>query len=161
MGKSDAETVRGRGRGPGKSHPDDGDRRHGWDFAKALALARKRISAAGRVGVPTYTDSAKNPVERARRTAEAAAPALIDLTQALTLGTNPEELDRNRGGLRIMSELALRQLSIVGLKSGELVEHEPSERFRSIINAWFGRDEERRPDDQRQDDALRRGHTLG
>ncbi len=157
--------MTGRKRDPGRSSKPDGEAPNsgapGWDFVKALALARKRIGAAGKVDVPTYTDSAKNPVERARRTAEAAAPALIDLTQALTLGTDPEELDRNRGGLRIMSELALRQLSIVGLKTGELVEHEPSERFTNFLMGWFGQDEARPSDAQRPDDARRRGPTAG
>src|SRR5262245_111600 len=149
----------GRRRDPGRSSKRDVEapngRAPGWDFVKALALARKRISAAGKVDV-TYTGTANNPVERARRTAEAAAPALIDLTQALALSTDPEELDRNRGGLRIMAELAVRQLSIVGLQAGEIIEHEPSERFLSFVRAFFANDEERRSDDQRSDDARRR-----
>src|SRR5438876_5173747 len=91
---------------PGVSNQPDGaapsSGAPGWDYVKALALARKRITAASKVDVPTYAGAAKNPVERARRSAEAAAPALIDLTQALTLGSDPDELDRRRGGVKIM-----------------------------------------------------------
>src|SRR3989442_1087366 len=158
-GKSVAH-ARGRGRGPGKSHPSDGERRHGWDFAKALARARQRIAAAADLDPSQYADQTQAPVDRARKRAETAAPALVDFCQALTLGTDPAELDRLRGGLRIAAELALRQLAAVGIKTGETMEHDVSDKFRNFIAGWFSRGgDERRPDDQRPDDTRRRGRT--
>jgi hypothetical protein len=106
-----------------------------WDFAVAFdrAQARIRQAAGGKLEVEE-----SDPVQLAMARARHAAPALVNLVQALTLGTDPEELDARRGGVRIMAELATRQLAIVGLKSGEVVEHDLSERFQDAMQRFFG-----------------------
>jgi hypothetical protein len=153
MDKKSAAPARGSGRGPGKTHPDDGERPYGWDFAKALKLARRRIAAAAGIAATHADESNAEPVQRARRRAEAAAPALIDLAQALTLGSDPAALDARRGGVRIMADLAVRQLAMVGLKSSEAIEHDMSDRMAEFLDRFLDpqararRDADDEPDD--------------
>lgn len=109
--------------------------RERWDFTKALKLARERAAKAAGAAL---VNEEPEPVQRARRTLEHAAPALVNLTLALTLGTDPEELDRRRGGVRVMADLAVRQLAAVGIKTGETVEHDLSERFTDAMARFFG-----------------------
>jgi hypothetical protein len=80
-----------------------------------------------------------SPVERARRMAELAAP--LDMMQSLALGhgTDPEVLERDRAAHRLRAELCHKRLSIVGLKSGEIVENDLSDRFQSFLTSWLRR----------------------
>ena len=77
-----------------------------------------------------------DPVARARKVAEAAAPGDMILLTALTHGVAPAALEAYRGSLRLVSDLAQRRLSIVGLRAGEVVEHDASDRFRAFLERW-------------------------
>lgn len=108
-----------------------------WSFPVAYRRAQVVMNKATR-GLDEPEDVGGGGfVGHARRAADRAAPALIRLVQALTLGTSPEELDRVRGGVRVMAELAIRQLAISGLKAGETMELDMSERFSKFMTGWF------------------------
>jgi hypothetical protein len=73
------------------------------------------------------------PVERARGLAELMAPADMILLAGVTHGLAPDEVEAYGKPLRMMADLAQRRLSMVGLKSGEAVEHDMSDRLRSFL----------------------------
>lgn len=108
-----------------------------WSFTRALEKANARIADAAGVSPDSIDGDSTDPVQQAMSRARHAAPATMRLIQALTLGTDPDELDRRRGGVRIMAELAVRQLAIVGMKTGETVEHDVSERFTQAMALFF------------------------
>jgi hypothetical protein len=76
------------------------------------------------------------PVERARGLAELMAPSDMILLAGVTHGLAPDEVEANGKPLRMMTDLAQRRLSMVGLKSGEAVEHDMSDRLRSFLELW-------------------------
>jgi len=76
------------------------------------------------------------PVERARGLAELMAPSDMILLAAVAHGLLPDELEAYGKPLRMMTDLAQRRLSMVGLKSGEAVEHDMSDRLRSFLELW-------------------------
>jgi hypothetical protein len=81
----------------------------------------------------------QNPVSQARRLAELSAPADMRLSVALSHGMTLAKLEDNRAGARLASDLAFKRLSIVGLRSGEPVEVEVSDRMRDFLERFFGR----------------------
>ena len=125
------------------SHANTGKRKHGWDFARAWTRAQARITAAAGVDAVTESNVEVEPVARARRLAEISAPADMRLTLALTHGTSLEELDAGRHAVRVMADMAFRRLAVVGLKSGESVEHDVSDRLKDALGLWFGGDGDR------------------
>ena len=76
------------------------------------------------------------PVERARGLAELLAPSNMILLAGVSHGMAPDEVEAYGKPLRMMTDLAQRRLSMVGLKSGEAVEHDMSDRLRSFLELW-------------------------
>ena len=76
------------------------------------------------------------PVERARGLAELLAPSDMILLAGVTHGLAPGDVEAYGKPLRMMTDLAQRRLSMVGLKSGEAVEHDMSDRLRSFLELW-------------------------
>jgi hypothetical protein len=107
-----------------------------WDFIAALRIARERIAAAAGKTVDDVEAAEGDHVARARSYIGMAAPALARLQMALTLGTSPEELDRVRGGARIMLESIKQAHAIVGLRAGEEVSVDLSDRMRGFLERW-------------------------
>lgn len=120
------------------THAQTGTRHRGWDYAAAWRRAQARIAAASGLDVVAESAADVEPVQRARRAADIAAPANMRLILALTHGTSLADLAKERHGVRIMADLAFRQLAVVGLKSGESVEHDVSDRLKSALGLWFG-----------------------
>lgn len=109
-----------------------------WDFNAALDRAEERIATL--TGTPldqvrAYVEPAGG-ASRARKTFDVAAPAYARLYLALTLGTPPEELDRVRGGARLLLEGAKQALAIVGLRAGEELTVDMSDRMRGFMERW-------------------------
>jgi hypothetical protein len=106
-----------------------------WNFKAALELADQRMRDAG-IAPEAIEPAEPSYVGRARRQAEVMAPVLMRLQRALLLGTSPEELDRVRGGARILLEGIKATLGIVGLRAGEEVSVDMSERMQSFLDRW-------------------------
>ena len=119
-------------RGPRQNHR----RRHGVDLAEAWQRAKRRILEASGVSADQAARVAE-PVGRARRLAELAAPADMRLSLALTLGVSTADLEQDKSGARLMLETAHKRLGIVGLRSGDPLDEGASERFTAFLRAWF------------------------
>lgn len=93
-----------------------------------------------------------NPVEQARQLAEIAAVADMRLSLALAHGTDPATLELYKGAFNLIAGngLAIRRLAIAGLKSGEAISLEPSQRFQEFLERWNARGKPG-SDDQRVD----------
>lgn len=109
-----------------------------WNFASAYRLASQRVAVASGVSVEAHEQQEREAggVKRAREQFEIAAPALVRLQLALTLGTSPEELDRVRGGARLMLESIKQSLAVVGLRAGEDVSVDISDRMQAFLGRW-------------------------
>lgn len=109
-----------------------------WNFATAYRLATSRVAMASGLTPDEYEQRERgdNGIRRAREQFEIAAPAMVRLQLALTLGTSPEELDRVRGGARLMLESIKQSLAIVGLRAGEEVSVDISERMKGFLEQW-------------------------
>lgn len=109
-----------------------------WNFATAYRLATSRVAGAAGLTAEEYEQRERGDsgVRRAREQFEIAAPAMARLQLALTLGTSPEELDRVRGGARLMLESIKQSLAIVGLRAGEEVSVDLSERMQGFLDRW-------------------------
>jgi hypothetical protein len=103
------------------------------DFAKAWTKAKARIKAASGLDIEREARTIQDPVQRARRTAEIASPFDMRLSLILGVGCEPDELERDKSGARLMLEAAHKRMSIVGLRSGEVQEHELSDRFQDFF----------------------------
>lgn len=112
----------------------------GWDFTAALERANRRLLEAG-VPPDELEPADQGYVGRARKQAEVMAPALMRLQRALLLGTSPEELDRVRGGARLLLEGIKQSLGMVGLRAGEEVSLDLSERMQGFLTRWQERRE--------------------
>lgn len=112
-----------------------------WDFSVALQEARRRVASAAGVSVREVEVAEGGYVDRARKGYEIMAPALVRLQMALTLGTSPEELDQVRGGARLMLESIKQSLAVVGLRAGEEVSVDISERMQGFLTRWQERRE--------------------
>src|SRR5882724_8318763 len=77
-----------------------------------------------------------DPVDRARRLAELAAPADMLALIAIRHGLAPEVMDTYKHQLRLIADIASRSLSIVGLRAGEVQTFEVSDRFREFLERW-------------------------
>ena len=66
----------------------------GWDFIGALQRARERVAEAAGVSVEEVERAEGSHVSRARSYLEMAAPAMVRMQLALTIGTDPEESAR-------------------------------------------------------------------
>lgn len=111
-----------------------------WDFNDALRRADQRLVEAG-ITLEDLSPTEASHVGRARKQAEVMAPALMRLQRALLLGTSPEELDRVRGGARILLEGIKTTLGMVGLRAGEEVSVDLSERMKGFLEQWQERRE--------------------
>ena len=111
-------------------------RRYGIDLAQAWRKAKARILEASGVSADVASRTAE-PVARARKLAELAAPADMRLSLALTLGASPAELEQDKSGARLMLEGAHKRLGIVGLRSGDSLEEGMSDRMAGFLRAWF------------------------
>jgi hypothetical protein len=112
--------------------------RSGW-----MLLAWKKAQARLRAVDPDLpadlvaaVSDRTGPVERARGLAEFMAPSDMILLAGVTHGLAPAEVEAYGKPLRLMTDLAQRRLSMVGLKSGEAVEHDMSDRLRGFLELW-------------------------
>ncbi len=132
MDESSLRRARSRRRGPDMP-------RAGVDLARAWPRARRAIETASGQRVREIREIAE-PVPRARRLAELAAPALLRLRLALELGTSPEELSEDRSGCALMLEGSHRDLARVGLGSADFGDTGGlSERMTRFLAVWFER----------------------
>ncbi len=79
-----------------------------------------------------------DPVTRARRVAELAAPADMKVLTTITHGLPAAVALTHHRPLTLISELAQRRLATVGVRAGEVVEHELSDRFQAALARWPG-----------------------
>ena len=110
-----------------------------WDFLAALKIARARIAASAGKDVSEVETFEGEHITRTRNYLTMAAPALAQLQMALTLGTDPEELDRIRGGARLILESIKQAHAVVGLRAGEEVSMDLSERMQTFLTRWQDR----------------------
>jgi len=137
----DATKRAGKEQGMGKSGKEPRALGPGW-----VSRAWKRAQAEmGKVddqlpapeGLREGLKRIADPVERAREIARVSAPAdMILLTAIKHLA--PEVHEQFRFALQHTSSIALRSLSIVGLKAGETQELDVSDRMRDVLLAWRG-----------------------
>lgn len=108
-----------------------------WDPIKAYARAVEHLAVSG-ISADELIAATKDdqPVGKARRYADLAAPAMMRLQLAVVLGTSPEDLDRWRGGFRIMLDGIKTSLAIVGLRAGEEISVEPSDKLLRAMERW-------------------------
>ena len=119
-----------------KARKGPGVRRYGLDLTECWRRAKARILEASGLN-PDVARSVVEPVARARRLAELAAPADMRLSLALGLGASPADLETDKAGARLMLEAAHKRLGIVGLRSGDSLELGASERMTDFLRAWF------------------------
>jgi hypothetical protein len=125
--------------GPAKKAPA---RRLRWNLAAAWKRAERVRQATHPVTLtePDVRGQAvqlsSDPVTRAKEIAAQFAVADMRLSLALSHGTDLETLEALRAGSRFVAELAHKRLSILGLKSGEAVSLEPSERMAEFLERW-------------------------
>src|SRR5262245_41834440 len=98
---------------PARVEPDD----RLWNYARALELAEQRIAETNGETVEEVRKVTGTPVSAARTYAEKVALVGMRLQVALTFGTSPEDLDRNRGGVRLLLESVKQLHGIVGLRA--------------------------------------------
>ena len=73
---------------------------------------------------------------QARASAQALANFDIQLLAAIRYGLPLKTLEKCHRSLRLVSDLSLRNLAIVGLKTGETVEMDLSDRMREFLTRW-------------------------
>lgn len=122
------------GRGTGAGH--NTVRRYGLDLTVCWANAKRRMLAASGIN-PDQATAEREPVARARRLAELAAPADMRLSLALGLGATAADLEADKAGARLMLEAAHKRLGIVGLRTGEGLEEGMSERMTRFLAVWM------------------------
>ncbi len=87
---------------------------------------------------PTRVILPADPVENARELARQYAPADMRLGIALTHGTDLDQLEWLRASSRLVADYASRRLAVVGLKAGESLSLEPSDKFVDFLERWRG-----------------------
>ena len=107
-----------------------------WSPAWQRALEAARTTSGA--DVEAEIARVKDPVGRARRAAELAAPGNMRVALALALGTTPAEIEKDKAGYRMIAEDAHRLLAMVGLRAGEAVEVEMSDRMQDFLTRFFG-----------------------
>ncbi len=110
-----------------------------WEFLKAWERAKGVVQDATGEDPDRAMAKEQDPVAQARRLAELAAPADMRLSVAISHGMPLSQLDANRAGARLASDHVFRRLSMVGLKSGEPLEVEVSDRMRDFLERFFNR----------------------
>lgn len=110
-----------------------------WDWGAAFETACDRLKDATGTDVWAAIEAIESPVEKARVMAELFSPADMVLSLGLGLGTSREELEKHPRAVRLITELAHRRLSIVGLKSGETVQADMSDRMQEFLTRFFER----------------------
>ena len=113
-----------------------------WAPAWQRALEAARTTSGA--DVEAEIARVKDPVGRARRAAELAAPGNMRVALALALGTTPAEIEKDKAGYRMIAEDAHRLLAMVGLRAGEAVEVEMSDRMQDFLTRFFGQGGARR-----------------
>lgn len=109
------------------------------DLAEAWRKACAVILEASGVDITAESKKVRDPVSRARRLAEIAAPADMRLSIMLGLGCTPEELERDKSGAKLMLEAATKRLAVVGIRLGESgasSRAEPSERLKEFFERF-------------------------
>jgi|SRR5580765_155904 len=126
------------------------------DLGQLWAKAQERIrDASGGKTIKAAVKGIRDPVQRARAMAEVAAPADMRAAIALTLGAEAEELEQDKSGARLILETARWRLGTVGLRAGEVVEHDVSERMRDFMSRFYSGGAKRRALPERSDDDER------
>lgn len=119
-------------------------RRYGLDLAAAWTKAKRRIKEASGRDLDAEVRSVRDPVQRARKMAETSAPADMRASLALSLGATPAELELDKSGARLILEAAHKRLGIVGLRAGESIEHDVSDRMRDFMERFYATPSQRR-----------------
>lgn len=112
-----------------------------WDAVQAYQAAdehRKALLKPLRQRDTLQRDlrTATSEVERAKAVMRHFALADARLLVALRHGTSPKQLEVLRSSSRLIADLATRSLSTLGLRPGEVVEHEVSGRFQEFLERW-------------------------
>lgn len=123
--------------------------RQPWGLLRAFSRAdTQRRKIARKLGLPTEDLAERlatiaSPEERSRELMRFYAEADTALLIALGHGTDLATLETLRGGSRLVAELAQRRLAVLGLKSGEAIDLEPSQKMQEFLERWYaGRPDE-------------------
>jgi hypothetical protein len=131
--------------------------RSGW-FARAWREAQasaKHVDTSFPAPLEPHTRAIADPVERARRIAELHAPADMMTLIAISHGLTVEQQEVYARALRHTSDLAQRRLAMVGLRAGDALAIEPSDRLRQFLDLWHADSaRDSRPPRDRARDAL-------
>lgn len=104
-----------------------------------LAAWRRVVELARAQGIDLELElkRERDTVSRARRIAELLAPLDMIQSASISHGTSPGDVEVLNRAYRLKAELAHRRLSIVGLKSGEVLEADVSDRLRDALTRFF------------------------
>jgi hypothetical protein len=83
--------------------------------------------------------SVADPIDRARKTAQELAPLCVE-TIAGAVAADSARLIAFVGPVRVRVDAALQLLKVAGISAALDMRDDVSERFRSVIAAWFGPD---------------------
>ena len=131
--KSEATASPSKGGGPARPRRLSAALRRDW-LGPAVRCKQALLTAAG-VELPS-AEPGSDPVGSARRHAEAVAPFDMQVLDAIRFGLSLKTLEQYHRSLRLVSDLALRNLAMVGLKTGETVEMDLSDRMREFLTRW-------------------------
>ena len=127
------------GRKPGKAPRwRPATRTYGLDLVKCWQQLRKRVYDATGLDIDQEMRQAGEPVARARRGADVASATAMRTLLALTQGASAADLETDKSGARLMIEGSRAVLSIVGLRAGDVLEHDFSDRFKDALSAFYG-----------------------
>jgi hypothetical protein len=110
---------------PPKRRPGGPPGHRNWSFTRAWRNVERKLATLGPAHDSTVTS--------ARELAERLALADMKLCAALRHGTSLRELEEYRSAARLASDLAHRSLAIAGLKSGEGLSLEPSDKLVALL----------------------------
>jgi hypothetical protein len=113
------------GGGPPKRRTGGSPAPSSWSFSRAWGKAQRHLAK--------YGPEAASTVTSARELAERLALADMQLCAALRHGTSLRELEEYRSAARLAADLAHRSLAIAGLKSGEGLSLEPSDKLVALL----------------------------
>ena len=106
----------------------------GEAWRRVLALAK-----AQGIDLERELQREQDTIGRGRRLAELLAPLDVMQSAAISHGTDPANLENHKSAHRLRAELSHRRLAMIGLKSGEVVEHGLSEKMERFLEAWYNR----------------------
>lgn len=118
-----------------KGNPRPSVNRYGPDFEALWTEAAARIKRAGGLDIDREARAVHDPVQKARRLAEVAAAADMRLTIAYG-HADPRTHEPVKGYVSLALQAAFRRLAAVGVRSGDVVEHDLSDRFQDFMQRF-------------------------